>query len=67
MVTSSLDVYTLAYLQNKPKILHESITRMYHLYLLPCKIWMLYLQNWLIYGYLGLHHHHYNHHPVDII
>ena len=31
--TSMLDVYALTYLQNKPKILHESITHRYHLYL----------------------------------
>ena len=48
-----LDVYALTYLQNQPKILHESITHRYHLYLLPCKIWILQLQNWPTYGYFG--------------
>ena len=35
IMTSMLDVYALTYLQNKPKIFHESITHRYHLYLLP--------------------------------
>ena len=47
-----LDVYALTYLKNKPKILHESITCRYHLYLLSYKIWKLQLQNWPSYGYL---------------
>ena len=46
-------VYTLTFLQNKPKILHENITHRYYLYLLPCKIRMLQLQNWPSYGYFG--------------
>ena len=37
-MTGMLYVYALTYLQTKPKILHESITCRYHLYLLPCKI-----------------------------
>ena len=32
--TSMLDMYALTCLQNKPKILHESISFRYHLYLL---------------------------------
>ena len=40
--TNIIYVYALTYLQNKPKILHESITCRYHLYLL------LELQSWII-------------------
>ena len=41
IITSLLDVYASTCLQNKPQILHESISFKYHLYLLPCKIWKL--------------------------
>ena len=43
-----LDVDALTYLQNKPKILNESITCMYHLYLLPGKIWPFWV---VVYGH----------------
>ena len=39
--SSRCDLYALIYLQNKPKILHESITHRYHLYLLHCKIFII--------------------------